>query len=311
MSTWDFACSDPVDISIDSWGSGSIVVSGEPTSTVAVEVVPTGRGTDKDDLLAQVQVGFDDGQLYIRGPRPGAFRRRLQLDLTIKAPEGSSCAAKTISADLACVGELSALTMQTASGDTTAASVSGAVTVRSASGDVLLDTAGDIAITTASGDVQAARVGGYARISTASGDVSLGYCAGSVIAQTASGDIQLGAVATGQIELRSASGDMQVAVVPGIGVYLDLASTSGGIRSELDPSDEADLHESGVPVRISCRALSGDIRITKATSVPEAPTAPAADPAAVASAPAQAAGPDQSESDRPEPGHTAPEAIES
>jgi Putative adhesin len=301
MSTWDFACSDPVDISIESWASGSIVVSGEPTSTVAVEVVPTGPGTDKDDLLAQVQVGFDDGQLYIRGPRPSAFRRRLQLDLTIKAPAGSSCAAKTVSADLACVGELSALTMQTASGDTSAESVSGDLTVRSASGDVLLDTAGgDIAITTASGDVQAARVGGYARVSTSSGDVSLGYCAGSVTAQTASGDIQLGAVATGQIELRSASGDMQVAVVPGIGVYLDLASTSGGIRSELDPSDEADLHESGVPVRISCRALSGDIRITKATDVPGA----------------QAAGPgqpesDQPESDQPEPDHTAPEAIES
>lgn len=76
MSTWDFACSDPVDISIDSWGSGSIVVSGEPTSTVAVEVVTSSRSADVDELLAQVQVGFDDGQLYIRGPRPGAFRRR-------------------------------------------------------------------------------------------------------------------------------------------------------------------------------------------------------------------------------------------
>jgi hypothetical protein len=79
MSKWDFACSDPVDISIDSWASGSIVVSGEPTSTVAVEVFPTGRGADVHDVLAQVQVGFDDGQLYIRGPRPSAFRRRMGL----------------------------------------------------------------------------------------------------------------------------------------------------------------------------------------------------------------------------------------
>jgi len=307
MSTWDFACSDPVDISIDSWTSGSIVVSGEPTSAVVVEVVPTGRDAEVHDVLAQVQVGFDDGQLYIRGPRPSAFRRRLGLDLTIKAPEGSSCAAKTVSADLTCVGDLSALTMQTASGDTSAETVSGDVSVRSASGDVLLDTAGgDIAISTASGDIQAGRVGGYARVSTASGDVTLGYCAGSVSAQTASGDIQLAAVATGQIELRSASGDMQVAVVPGIGVYLDLASTSGSIRSELDPSAEEELRESGVPVQISCRALSGDIRIIKATDVQVTPTAPAANPVAVAGASAQAADPDQPESD-----HPAPEAIES
>jgi hypothetical protein len=63
MSTWDFACSDPVDISIESWASGSIVVSGEPTSTVAVEVVPTRPGAAAEEFLAQVQVGFDDGQL--------------------------------------------------------------------------------------------------------------------------------------------------------------------------------------------------------------------------------------------------------
>ena len=281
MSTWDFACSDPVDISIDSWGSGTIVVSGEPTSTVSVEVVPSSPGAEANDLLAEVQVGFDDGQLYIRGPRPAAFRRRRGLDLTIKAPAGSSCAAKTVSADLACVGDLSALSMHTASGDTTAASVSGDVAVHSASGDVLLDTAGgDVAISTASGDIQAARVGGYARIRTASGDVAIGFCASSVTAQTSSGDIQLGAVAAGQIELRSASGDIQVAVVPGIGVYLDLASTSGSIRSELDPSDD-DLDASGVPVQISCRALSGDIRIVKASSAEGQATAPAADPPAL------------------------------
>jgi DUF4097 and DUF4098 domain-containing protein YvlB len=294
MSTWDFACSDPVDISIDQWTSGSIVVSGEPTSTVTVEVVPSRRSTDVDDLLAQVQVAFDDGQLYVHGPRPSAFLRRRGLDLTIKAPQGSSCAAKTVSADLACVGDLSALAMQTASGDTSAASVSGDVTVRSASGDVLLDTAGGgIAISTASGDVRAAKVGGYARVSTASGDVALGYCASSVTARTASGDIQLGAVATGQIELRSSSGDMQVAVVPGIGVYLDLASTSGSIRSELAPSDEDDLQESGVPVQISCRALSGDIRIIKATGVPRAAPAPAAGPATGEVAALQAAAADE------------------
>ena len=281
MTTWDFACSDPVDISIDSWGSGSIVVSGEPTSTVAVEIVPSSHGADVQELLAQVQVGFDDGQLYIRGPRPAAFRRRRGLDLTIKAPEGSSCAAKTASGDLACVGELSALTVETASGDTTAASVSGDVTVQSASGDVLLDRAGgDVAIKTASGDVHASRVGGYAHISTASGDVAIGYCASSVTAQTASGDIRLGAVAAGQIELRSTSGDIQVAVVPGIGVYLDLASTSGSIHSDLDPGDGdgddgEDEDESGVAVQISCRSLSGDIQIVKATPVTSPPKAPA------------------------------------
>jgi DUF4097 and DUF4098 domain-containing protein YvlB len=311
MSTWDFACSDPVDISIDSWASGSIVVSGEPTSTLAVEVVPSGPGADVQDMLSQLQVDFDDGQLYIRGPRSVGFRRRRGLDLTIRAPEGSSCAAKTASGDLSFVGELSALTVETASGDTTAASVGGDVTVQSASGDVLLDTSGgDIAIRTASGDVHVSRVGGYARLSTASGDVAVGYCAGSVTAETASGDIRLGAVATGQVELRSASGDLEVAVVPGIGVYLDLASTSGSLHSDLEPSDGDDGHdESGVPVRISCRTLSGDIRIVKAAGATRPPKAPARY-AEFPGAPAREQAPEHAPSESAASDQAASQAIE-
>jgi hypothetical protein len=311
MSTWDFACSDPVDISIDSWASGDIVVSGEPTNTLAVEIVPSGHGADVQDLLSQVQVDFDDGQLYIRGPQLGGWRRRRGLDVTIKAPQGSSCAAKTASGDLSFVGELSALNVETASGDISAASVTGDVTVQSASGDVLLDTAGgDIAVRTASGDVRVATVGGYARLSAASGDLAVGYCSGSVNADTASGDIRLGAVATGQVELRSASGDLQVAVVPGIGVYLDLASTSGSLHSDLDPSDEDDgQDESGVPVRISCRTLSGDIRIVKAPGAARPPKAPAA-LAEFPAAPGREQAPERATSESAASDQAGPQSIE-
>jgi DUF4097 and DUF4098 domain-containing protein YvlB len=268
MTNWDFACSEPVDISVDNWGSGSIVVSGEPTTAVTVEVVPSHRRADVDDLLAQVQVAFEDGQLYIRGPRVSTFRRKQGLDITIKAPAGSSCAAKTVSADLSCVGEISGVSLQTASGDLTASSV-GDVAVRSASGDVLLSrAAGTLSIHTASGDVRATQADGDVRITSASGDVTIGYCAGPVSVHTASGDVKLAAVTEGRIELASSSGDIAVAVVPGIGVYLDLASNSGDIRSELDASDGDDPADAtSAAVQISCRTMSGDIQITKARGV--------------------------------------------
>ncbi len=161
MTSWDFACSDPVNITVDSWGSGSIVVSGEPTAALTVEVVPSHRRADVDDLLDQVQVAFDDGELYIRGPKVSTFRRKQGLDLTIKAPAGSSCAAKTVSADLSCVGDISAVSLQTASGDLTADAVGGDVTVQSASGDVLLSrAAGALTVATASGDVRTGQVDG-------------------------------------------------------------------------------------------------------------------------------------------------------
>lgn len=269
MTNWDFACSDPVDISVDDWGSGSIVVSGEPTSSVTVEVVPSHRKADIDDLLDQVQVVFEDGQLYINGPRISVFRRKQGLDLTIKAPSGSSCAAKTTSGDLSCLGEISAVSLQTASGDLTAGSL-GDVAMRSASGDVLVDrAAGTVTIHTASGDVQATRIDGDVRINTASGDVAIGFCAGPVAVRTASGDVKLNAVAADQVELASASGDLTVAVVPGRGVYLDLASNSGDISSELDASDgDEPEYKSAPAMQISCRTFSGDIKITKARGMP-------------------------------------------
>ena len=264
MTTWDFPCSDPVDISVDSWASGSIVVAGEPTNEVTVEVLPTRKNGDIADLITQVQVSFEDGQLYVRGPRIGSFRHHRSLDLTIKAPAGSSCAAKTASADLACVGELSAVALHTASGDVTAALITGDVTVQSASGDVLLQKAGgNLTVQTASGDVQATQVDGDARLNSASGDVAIGYCSGSIAAHTTSGDIEIGALEAGRVELASTSGDIEVAVVPGLGVYLDLASTSGDIRSDLEPGDE-DGDDAHAAVEIKCRSLSGDIRIRKA-----------------------------------------------
>jgi hypothetical protein len=277
MTQWDFPCSDPVDISIDLWTSGGIFLSGEPTDTIVVEVVPSHRGSHVTDLVDQVTVAFEDGQLYIRGPRITAFRRRSGLDLTIKAPAGSSCAAKTASADLSCVGELSGLVLNTASGDLTAATVTGDVTIRSASGDVMLDkTGGELTVHTASGDTQATWVDGGARINTASGDVTIGYCAGPVTARTASGDVHLGGVVSGSVEISSSSGDVDVAVVPGIGVYLDLLSNSGGVRSELAEVDGTEDASAAVDIRV--RTNSGDIRITKSSSGrPDAISAESAD----------------------------------
>jgi DUF4097 and DUF4098 domain-containing protein YvlB len=271
MTTWDFASSDPIDISISHWTSGSIVVSGEPTSSVVVEVVPSHRHSE---LIEQVQVTFEDGQLYVQGPRVPTFRRWQGLDLTIKAPAGSTCSARTVSADLSCVGDISAVSLHTASGNLTAGSI-GDVAMRSASGDVLLDrVGGTLFVHTASGDVSAARTDGEVRINSASGDVAIGYCAGPIAAHTASGDVKLRSVAAGRVELASASGDLAVAVMPGLGVYLDLVSHSGDIRSELDASDASDYEGDAAAatpetaLRIMCRTTSGDINITRSRAVP-------------------------------------------
>ncbi len=63
-------------------------------------------------------------------------------------------------------------------------------------------------------------------------------------------------------------------MVPGIGVYLDLASTSGDIRSDLDASDDDGQGAASAAAQISCRTLSGDIRIRRAPEAVAEPPAP-------------------------------------
>jgi DUF4097 and DUF4098 domain-containing protein YvlB len=263
MTNWDFACSQPIDIQVDSWASGSVAVAGEPTDTVTVHVVPAHHGGDSEALLSEVRVSFEDGRLRISGPREISFRRRHGLDLTIKAPAGSRLTAKTASADVSCVGELGTLTVTTASGDVTASSVTGHAEVRTASGDIMIQDAATAKANTASGDIHFDRVRGEASLNTASGDVRVRQCSGSVEARSVSGDLNISGVAAGNVSLNSVSGDLVVGVVPGIGVYLDLASTTGDIRRQLD---DADGEGASAAAEIRCRTLSGDILIRRAAT---------------------------------------------
>ena len=263
MTTWNFPCPEPAAIAISKWASGSVAVAGEQTDTVTVEVVASDPRADMDDLLAQVRVTFEDGTLSVRGPRLEGLRpRRTGLDLTIKAPAGSACEAQTASADVSVVGRIGALSVHTASGDVTATAECGPVTVQTASGDVFLERVGaEAEINTASGDVQLGRASGDVSINAVSGDLTIGSAAGQIGARTISGDIAVRDLSGGQADLATTSGDVQVMVTPGVGVYLDLSSMSGRVRTELDEQPSGDT-DAGLEIK--CRSISGDIRVSKA-----------------------------------------------
>jgi DUF4097 and DUF4098 domain-containing protein YvlB len=167
---------------------------------------------------------------------------------------------------VACVGQLGKLDLQTASGDVTVTSASGRVDARTASGDVFVDkAAADVHVNTASGDVQVGRAGGEVEVRSASGDVAVST-GGPVTVRTSAGDIQIKELSTGNADLHSLAGDIRVTVSPGVGVYLDLATTAGDVRNELDETDEPGSgsgSEGLAPIEIRCRSLSGDIRIAK------------------------------------------------
>lgn len=262
MAHWEFPGSDPIDVFID-LAAGRVVLTAEPADVTTVELTASwpGRG---ERVIPDVQVSFNDGRLEVIGPRrSGLWRGNTALDLIVTMPPGSRCAARTASADVSCTGELRELDVHTASGDVTAAVVTGDVDAESASGDIRLEQAGgDADLRTAGGDVRLGRAGGDVRVRTASGDVHVGAAAGSVTVLASSGDVRLSSVTAGRADVKTVSGDIVVGVAPGVGAYLDLSSLTGSATSQLDEAAASDE----VPLEVICRAVSGDIRITKASA---------------------------------------------
>lgn len=267
MTHWEFPGSDPIEVFVD-LAAGRVALAAEPTDVTTVELSATWSGRS-ERLVPDVKVSFEDGRLEVIAPRrSGLWRGHVGLDLAITMPAGSRCAVRTASADVICTGDLADLDAHTASGDLTAGTVTGAVEVTTASGDVRVDEAGAATgVRTAGGDVRLGRARGDVTVRTASGDVTIGSAAASVTVATASGDVRLASVAAGRTEANTTSGDVAVGVVAGVGVYLDLASVSGDVGSQLDETAASD----DVPLEVVCRTVSGDIRITRATGADSGP----------------------------------------
>ena len=275
MPQWEFPGSDPIDVFAD-LASGRLALAAGPVSATSVTVAPSRFSRNAEKLISEFRVTFDGGRLEVVGPkRPGLFRGSASFDVTITLPEGSRGALRTASADISCTGDLGALEAHTASGDITAASITGHLQAETSSGDVRLDETGPAEIRSASGDVRLTRARDDVSVRTASGDVNIASAPASVTVSTASGDVRLASVARGSTQVNTASGDVVIGVAAGVGVYLDLSSATGTVKSQLDEDEPS----GDVPLEVRCRTASGDIRITRATVAEPAPPGDPAPPA--------------------------------
>jgi len=102
---------------------------------------------------------------------------------------------------------------------------------------------------------------------TVSGDVTVGTVAGELSMATTSGDVEVKAVVSGDVRVQTVSGDVQVGIASGTRVWVDAASVSGDLESELGLED---AHESGtselevVPLRV--KTVSGDVSLVRAAA---------------------------------------------
>jgi DUF4097 and DUF4098 domain-containing protein YvlB len=217
-----------------------------------------------------------------RGRGLSSILRGAEVLVSVTCPNGASVESKTGSADVVGRGRFGAVEVQTGSGDVEFGEIAKEARVNAASGDVQLgDVGGDVRINTASGDVQMRTVGGEAKINTASGDVIIREVAGELSVNTASGDVlvreaasavsvntasgdqEFGSVSTGNVTLKSASGDLRVGIPEGTNLWVDARSRSGDVRSELPVSDLPPEGERPV-LELSANTMSGDITLSRA-----------------------------------------------
>lgn len=263
MTTWEFACSETIDANV-SIASGTVSVTTAPTDVVTVEI-HKGRSNDHDDQLADdVSVDYSDRHLVIAElPKRGLGWRSSSLHVAITMPTGSRAAVQAASADVTCRGEYGGVDIRTASGKIDVETVRGPAEISTMSGGVQLKEAFEPTIQTASGRISVRHAIGDVMTRTASGNITIGAADASVTARTASGQVRVLSITRGRGDLNSVSGDVEVRVVPGTGVFLDLASVTGRVTSDLSSFDQED---GDAELQLVCRTVSGSLHVARATS---------------------------------------------
>ncbi|MEU6150371.1 DUF4097 family beta strand repeat-containing protein [Actinosynnema sp. NPDC047251] len=191
--------------------------------------------------------------------------RAVPLGVVVRAPIGSHVTTKTGAADVTVTGAAGKLDIKTGTGDITADRADSSSQVNTASGKVRLGPMlGGLRAKTGRGDIEVSSVGGNTVLFTGTGDVWLGAVQSDVQVRTGSGDVTVADAAAGRIQLGTGSGDVRVGVRPGVTAKVDLVSTSGTARSDLEVSGTPP--ESEAALVVTGRTGSGDALVTTSTS---------------------------------------------
>ena len=250
--------------------AGSVTVQAvEGADQLEVWVEPLNEAAE--ELLDDVEIDvreFDSGspaRLRVTVPERRLLRTAA-FAVRITTPAGAGARIAVASADVDLAGRFGALEVTGASGDLDVGRGTD-VHVRTASGDIRIGTVdGGGSIGSASGDVRVGRANGAVKLRTASGDVSVEAAAADASISTASGDVTVGAATGGAVQVKTVSGDISVGVAPGLRVWLDLASVSGRMHSELEGDGPGG---DGPPaLTLTLRSVSGDLRIHPAAPAP-------------------------------------------
>ena len=257
--------------------SGRVVVTTADQPQTTVEVVALGRRGQ--DAVDEIEVTMEErqGRHVVRIDQRDKIRwGPIQIswggdfECRVTCPQGTDLDLGGGSTDLRVDGELGEVAVRTASGDVRLGSALGKLQVKTASGDIAVVAVGaDASLVTVSGDLAVERLEASLTARSVSGDVTIGVVSGELGLSTTSGDIEVKAVTGGDIRVQTVSGDVLVGIARGTRVWIDAASVSGDLGSELGLEEHQHEEEGGegavVPLHV--KTVSGDVSIVRATEV--------------------------------------------
>ena len=252
--------------------SGRVLVTAAEAGRTSVELVPLGRRGS--DAIEGVSVTADEvrGKHVVRieqkGFRWGPIQVTLgdEVEVRVACPPGTDLELSGAKTDVRAEGELGEVTVRTISGGVRLESARRKLEIKTASGDVFLATAAsDTGVVTVSGDIEVGRVTGSLEGRAVSGDVEIGSLTGALSASTTSGDVWVRSVESGEARVQTVSGDVRIGVARGTRVWIDAASISGDLGSDLGIGEEEPASDESRPVvPLYAKTVSGDVSIVRA-----------------------------------------------
>ena len=272
MDEYDFETPEPVELHAE-LGSGSLQITAGQVSVTKVAV--------DGDESGDVTVTQEGRQISIRsrsGRRLFGVGLSADLDVRVLVPTGSD------------------LVVRCGSAGTSADGTYGTGSLRAGSGGIRVEAfAGDATVTTGSGDIELGAVGGSLRSKTGSGSLAVGRCDGEAVvtsgsgslrfdtfgrllaAKTGSGDLEVGRAGerlefsagsgdlrvrelrAGQVQAKTGSGDIDLAIPAGTPVWTDLRTVSGRVDNQLPSVGQPAEGDPFVHLRVV--TASGDVRL--------------------------------------------------
>jgi len=278
-----FETPEPISVTL-AIGAGEVrILAGERADTT-VDVRPSNPDRKADiDAARDTTVDYSKGVLVVEGPK--GWKQWMpwggdgSVDVVIGLPQDSvlrgsaglctltcsgrlaSCAFKTGAGRLR-VDDARTVELKTAAGDIEVGHVSGDANLTTASGAVRADRIdGSAVVKNVNGDTVIDTVGGDLRVSAANGRVVVEHSSASVVLKTAKGDLTLGDVAGGHVEATTAYGRVDVAIRDGVAAWLDLNTSYGRVRNDLDASERPPAGDVSAEVR--ARTSFGDITVRR------------------------------------------------